>query len=64
LPEIDASVRTRVGPGAPTLGDLAEDVAKREATIGRLRAQLWLARESLSVAEAYRSRNRLPDAGW
>jgi hypothetical protein len=64
LPEIDASVRTRVGPGAPTLGDLAEDVAKREATIGRLRAQLWLVRKSVwrkmlnSLAEILSSASR------
>jgi len=41
---------------ASTLGDLTEDHAKQVARRGRLRADLWLIRESLSVASAYRVR--------
>jgi predicted permease len=43
---------------ASTLGDLAEDVAQRERTVGSFRAGLWAAREVLSVSAAYQSRAR------
>jgi putative ABC transport system permease protein len=39
-----------------TLGDLAEDHAKQVERRDRVRADLWLIRESLSVASAYRAR--------
>ena len=40
----------------PVLGDLEEDFLKRVQADGRLRAEVWLVRESLSLARAYRSR--------
>lgn len=43
---------------ASTLGDLIEDYQRRLDTQGRLRAELWLARESLSLTTAYRTARR------
>jgi hypothetical protein len=40
---------------SPVLGDLEEDYLKRVRARGRLRGEVWLLRESLSVARAYRS---------
>jgi predicted permease len=42
------------------LGDLSEDVARRDAALGSLRANLWLWREARSVAAAYRT----AASGW
>ena len=45
----------RVGPAhlPAVLGDLAEDYARRRATLGDLRAALWLLRETQSLSSAY-----------
>lgn len=37
------------------IGDLEEDYARRRATVGPIRARLWLVRESRSLARAYRA---------
>ncbi len=45
---------------ASTLGDLFEDYQQRLATHGRLRAELWLTRECVSLVTSYRTaRQRL-----
>jgi predicted permease len=43
---------------AHVLGDLAEDLDRRERTRGPLRSTLWLLRECLSLAGSYRSEAR------
>jgi hypothetical protein len=35
-----------------TLGDLAEDFGRRQRSIGRLGALVWIVRETLSVSSA------------
>jgi predicted permease len=42
----------------PALGDLAEDVVSRERSLGPVRAQLWLLRETRSIVAAYDARRR------
>ena len=44
---------------APILGDLVADYERCARTRGRLRARLWLLRESASLLAAYRTRARL-----
>ena len=39
----------------PTLGDLTEDFARHHRAVGRLRAEVWLLRECLSLVAAYRA---------
>lgn len=43
---------------APVLGDLIEDYARHAATGGRLRAELWLVGECLSLVSSYRAARR------
>ena len=40
---------------AAVIGDLQEDYARRRATVGALRASLWLSREVRSLERAYRA---------
>jgi predicted permease len=40
---------------AAVIGDLQEDYARRRASVGRLRANLWLGREARSLVRAYRA---------
>ncbi|MGE5835338.1 MAG: ABC transporter permease, partial [Acidobacteriota bacterium] len=39
-----------------TLGDLEEDLTRRRRAVGSLRATVWLIRETVSVASAYKAR--------
>jgi putative ABC transport system permease protein len=43
----------------PVLGDLVEDYGRRLVVLGRVRAELWLLREGLSLSSAYRIRGRI-----
>lgn len=51
----------RTVPGehlSSVLGDVAEDLHRRERAVGRLRSRTWLLRESVSIAGAYLSEAR------
>lgn len=54
---VERRLRQSVPPKhlASTLGDLAEDYARRLASGGRIRAGRWLIREARSLARAYRA---------
>jgi predicted permease len=43
----------------PVFGDLIEDYGRRVAVRGRVRAELWLFREAISLSATYRLRGRL-----